>query len=168
MPYKKIKNTVLKKEIYQLYENNYEHLNKLGVTDKFSDNKIFTCTHFVVNHEGLFKNTHWCYDDFCNDNYLWEKETKNFNLPTYSIIDFLRKIKTNQHLLSEEEISKFVEDIEKKYSDYHCKIDINNFEARLKNNIFDMFINTKYYYPADDTILSYDEPKLPYKVIDLL
>lgn len=168
LPYKKIKNTVLKKEIYQLYENNYEHLNKLGVTDKFSDNKIFTLTHFVVNHEGLFKNTHWCYDDFCNDNYLWEKETKNFNLPTYSIIDFLRKIKTNQQILSEEQILEYVKNIEKKYGEFNCKIDIKNYEAELNNGIFNIYIKTKYYYPADDLILSYDEPKLPYKAIDLL
>lgn len=167
LPYKKIKNTVLKKEIYQLYENNYEHLNKLGIMDKFSNNEIFTLTHFVVNHEGLFKNTHWCYDDFCNDNHLWEKETKNFNLPTDSIIDFLRKIKTNQHLLSEDEILKFVQDVEIKYSDYDCKIDIKNFEAQLKGNILDVYIKTKYYYPADEITLLFNEPKLPYKAIDL-
>ena len=167
LPYKKIKNTVLKKEIYQLYENNYEHLNKLGIMDKFSNNEIFTLTHFVVNHEGLFKNTHWCYDDFCNDNYLWEKETKNFNLPTDSIIDFLRKIKTNQHLLSDEQILEHVKNIEKKYGEFNCKIDIKNYEVEWNNGIFDIYIKTKYYYPAEDVILPYEEPKLPYKAIDL-
>lgn len=167
LPYKQIKNAVLKKEIYQLYENNYEHLNKLGIMDKFSNNEFFIFTHFVVNNEGLFKNTHWCYDDFCNDNYLWEKETKNFNLPTYSIIDFLRKIKTNQHILSDEQILEYVKNIEKKYSEFNCKIDIKNYVAELNNGIFNIYIKTKYYYPADDLIQPYENPKLPYKILDI-
>ena len=166
LPYRFIKNAVLKKEIYQLYENNYEHLNKLGIMNK-SSNIDFIFTHFVINNEGLFKNTHWCYDDFCNDNYLWEKETKNFNLPTYSIIDFLRKIKTNQHILSDEQILEYVKNIEKKYSEFNCKIDIKNYVAELNNGIFNIYIKTKYYYPADDLIPPYENPKLPYKILDI-
>ena len=33
------------------------------------------------------------------------------------------------------------------------KIDIKNFEAQLKGNILDVYIKTKYYYPADEITL---------------
>lgn len=166
LSHEKIKNEVLKNEILQLYENNYEHLNKLGIVDKFTNGSIMVFNHFVITSCGLFKNTYWA-PDYSEDNCIWEKETKDFFLPTDFIIDFFRKIKTNQHLLSEDEILKFVQDVEKKYSDYDCKIDIKNFEAQLKGNILDVYIKTKYYYPAEDITLLFDEPKLPYKTIDL-
>ena len=53
-PHVKIKNEVLKNEILQLYENNYEHLNKLGVADKFTNGSIMVFNHFVIPPCGLF------------------------------------------------------------------------------------------------------------------
>lgn len=167
LPYKEIKNGVLKDEILKIYEDNYEHLNKLGIADKLTNEKLLTFEHFVLDHSGLYKNTHWRYDDFFNDNYCWEKETKNYYLPTESIIDFLRKLKTNQHLLSANEIEEIVNNAEKKYSEFNCKIDINNFEAELSNDIMWISIKTKYFYPAENITFSAYEPNLPYKAIDL-
>ena len=36
-----------------------------------------------------------------------------------------------------------------------------------KGNILDVYIKTKYYYPADEITLLFDEPKLPYRSVDL-
>lgn len=79
----------------------------------------------------------------------------------------MRKIKTNQHILSDEQILEYVKNIEKKYSEFNCKIDIKNYVAELNNGIFNIYIKTKYYYPADDLIPPYENPKLPYKILDI-
>ena len=167
LKFEDIKDENLKNEVIKLYEDNYEHLNKLGIANRFSNGNLYELTHFVVNTSGIYKNTYWAHD-YCHDSFCWEKETRFFTLPIENVIVDLRKIKTNQHALSDEQVEEIKNNIEKEYADYKCKFNIEDYEVELQNQIFTAYVKTKYFYPADDTTLSFDEPKLPYKNIDLI
>ena len=154
-----IKNKLLKNEVMKLYEENYEHLEQLGISYKLGE-KIRSNSSFEMNYSCISRP----YCKTSNRYIQWEQCTKNFNLPTKHIIKFLRKIKTNEMLLSDEEILEQIKDIEDKYKEFNCKININKFEAEICNDIFDTVIYTEYNYPAT---FSFDKFKLPYNDIDL-
>ena len=164
--FENVKNESLRNEFFKLYEDNFEHLKNLGIVSNYTNEKLYALTHFVINPIGIYKSTYWA-PDFCNDSFCWDKETDNFSLPIPSLIEALRKIKTNKHLFDNEKIGEIKNTVEKKYEKYKCEIDIQTSTAILMSDMFRISIQTKYFYPAEDITDSFIEPKLPYKTVDI-
>lgn len=165
LDFMKIENFGLHDEILNIYEENFEHLEKLGVASRLSTGDVLTFNNFVIDvFAGLLKNTHY-FPHFCSDTFKWEKETEkeDFFIPTESIIIDLRKIKTNEKLLENrvELESKLVE----KYDKYNCKFNLDDFEAEINTKMFKVYIKPTYYYPAQEVDFSLKYPNVPYKDI---
>ena len=160
-----IKSEELKNEIKQLYLENIEFLDSIGFCAQYSWGDLSVNSRVEICPDGVdFKLPNEVID-FHSFKYYMNTHKDIFKLPTNSILEILRVIKT--HNLSLEDCRSLENKIKENINGniFKCEIDFENSSAEIANKFMSVSLNTKYFYPAD-TVTNYETGR-DYKYIDL-
>lgn len=155
--YNDIKNSELKQEIAQLYDDNWDFLTGIGMCCGLEEaRKLIGYERIDIMPYGLDYLMFVCdYNKF----QFWLGQKKDiFQLPVDDIICALRESQT--YYLRSDENEKLKQKIEKQnYKDIlNFEIDFEKNRAEIANKFLNIFINVEYYKPAEITSDVFDKP----------
>lgn len=139
---KRIKNEYLKSEITEIYKNNFNHLQKIGIIGKYEDFESFF-NNPIVGNSVYFSPYKISWID---RNKFWDNST-DISFPLSSICKILR-INAAYDLSKQEQkllIKKFTKLYKKR--NYKYKLNFKKSTAEFNHKFMHVYISTEYFYP---------------------
>lgn len=146
--YDDLKNTDLKKEIEQLYRDNWDFLESIDMCYSFDSGYVSVRNRLDITPYGLdYYLPNW--SGFCKFQFWFGQNSDIFQLPTDSIICAFRECAT--YYLKEEECEVLENKIKSEnYKDviFH-ELDFAEKKAEISNKFIHVYIKIKYFSPAE-------------------
>lgn len=141
---KRIKNEYLKSEITEIYKNNFDHLQKIGIIGKYEDYKSFF-NNPIVGNSVYFSPYKISWID---RNKFWDYST-DISFPLSSICKILRI--NAAYDLSKNEKKRLIKTFSKthKKREYKYKLNFKESSAEFDNRFMYVYISTEYFYPPN-------------------